>query len=163
MQKERVQHQSQAMAEINARDIKELREVTGASIMMIKRALTEAAGNRIRALEVLKSLGQDAATKKESRETLAGRITSYIHTGARVGVLLEMRSETDFVSRSEEFEALAHGIAMHIAAMNPSDIEMLLAEPYVKNESETVGDMVKKASASFGEHIEIKRFARFEL
>ena len=148
---------------IKAEDIKTLRDETGASIMMVKKALECAAGGRARALEVLKSLGHDAALKKESRETRAGRIAAYIHSGDRVGVLLELRSETDFVSRNEEFAKLAHNIAMHIAAMSPADVDALFSQPYVRDELETIGDLVKKASASFGEHIEIKRFVRYEL
>ncbi len=149
--------------EIKAEDIKVLRDETGASIMMIKKALVEAAGSRTRALEVLKSLGHDAALKKGTRETRAGRVGAYIHSGDRVGVLVELRSETDFVSRNEEFAKLSHNIAMHIAAMNPASVEVLLGQYYVRNEQETIGDLVRNASASFGEHVEIKRFVRFEL
>lgn len=153
----------QGIMEINAAIIKELRDETGASIMMIKRALTEANGDRERALEVLKSLGEMAADKKGSRETHAGRVEAYVHAGARVGVLLELRSETDFVSRNEQFGKLAHDIAMHIAAMAPESVEALLEQPYIKDETKTIASLVKAASANFGERLEIKRFARYEL
>jgi len=149
--------------EINAAAIKQLREKTGASVMMIRKALMEAGGDEARAMEVLKTLGHDAAAKKESRETNAGRVEAYVHAGSRVGVLLELRSETDFVSRNEEFGSLAHSIAMHIAAMAPENMETLLAQPYIKDASQTISDLIKKASASFGEHVEIKRFERYEL
>lgn len=151
------------MPEINAQLIKILRDETGASIMMIKKALIEAAGDREKALAVLKSLGEVAAAKKESRETHAGRVEAYIHGGGRVGVLLELRSETDFVSRNEEFIHLAHNIAMHIAAMNPENVETLRAQPYIRDEKQTIADLIQHATASFNEHIEIRRFARFEL
>lgn len=151
------------MPEISAEAIKQIRDKTGASIMMIKKALSEAGGDQARAMEVLKSLGHDAAAKKESRETRAGCIDAYIHPGSRVGVLVELRSETDFVSRNEEFRSLAHNVAMHIAATKSPDLDTLSGEPYIKDPTQTIGDLVKKASASFGEHLEIKRFERFEL
>jgi elongation factor Ts len=148
---------------VDSQAIKEIREKTGASIMMIKKALTEAGGNHARALEVLKTLGHDAASKKESRETLAGRVEAYIHGGGRVGVLLELRSETDFVSGTAEFAHLAHEIAMHVAAMNPGTLEELLLQPSIKDASQTVSDLIKAASATFGEHVEIRRFVRYQL
>ena len=151
------------MPMISAEAIREIREATGASMMMIKKALTEAGGDKAKALEVLKTLGDEAAAKKESRETHAGRVDAYVHAGSRVGVLIELRSETDFVSRNEDFGALAHDIAMHIAAMKSSNLEGLLAEPYIKDPGQTVGDLVAKASAKFGEHLEIRRFERYEL
>ncbi len=151
------------MPEINAQAIKEIREKTGASIMMIRKALEEASGDPVRALEVLKTLGHDAATKKESRQTLAGRVEAYIHSGSKIGVLLELRSETDFVSRGEDFAHLAHSVAMHIAAMGSQTVETLLAEPSIQDQSKTIGDLIKNASATFGEHVEIKRFVRYEL
>lgn len=148
---------------VSPQAIKDLREKTGASVMMIKHALEEAGGDVARALEVLKRLGHDAAAKKESRATHAGRVEAYIHGGGRVGVLVELRSETDFVSRNEEFGALAHALAMHIAAMNPANIDELFAQPYIRDEQKTIADLIKNASATFGEHIEIKQFVRFEL
>ena len=78
-------------------------------------------------------------------------------------MLVELRSETDFVSRNEEFVSLAHSIAMHIAAMNPRDIKELLEQPFIKDEKQTIQDLVKQASSSFGEHIEIRQFVRYEL
>lgn len=131
--------------------------------MMIQKALKEAGGDRDRALEVLKELGQAAAAKKEDRETNAGRIESYIHGGGKVGVLLELRSETDFVSRNDDFVALSHNIAMHIAAMGSDTVDNLLGETYIKDPSKTIGDLLKEASATFGERLEIRRFVRYEL
>src|SRR3989344_4613095 len=143
--------------------LKELRDKTGASVMMIRRALEEAGGDSQKALDVLKRMGHDAAAKKEARETRAGKIEAYIHGGGRVGALVELRSETDFVSRNDEFSKLARELAMHIAAMNPQNTEELLKQAYIRDEKKTIADLVKSASASFGEHIEIRQFVRFEL
>ena len=151
------------MQEISAQAVKEIRDKTGASIMMIRKALTEAAGDSAHAMEILKTLGHDAAAKKESRETRAGRVEAYVHTGNKIGVLLELRSETDFVSRGDEFARLAHTIAMHIAAMSTLTVEALMDEPSIQDPSKTIGDLIKNASATFGEHIELKRFVRYEL
>ncbi|MEK7643511.1 MAG: elongation factor Ts [Patescibacteria group bacterium] len=150
--------------EINAAAIKALRDKTGASIIMIKKALTESAGDEARALEAIKAMGLAIADKKSSRETNAGCVEAYIH-GGRVGVLVELRSETDFVSRNEEFKNLAHNIAMHIAAMGEGveTLEALLSQPYMRDDKQTIGDLVKAAAGSFGEHLELKRFARFQL
>lgn len=148
---------------MNTQAIKNLREETGAPLGMVRRALEEAGDDPQKAVEILKRLGHDAATKKESRETRAGKIEAYVHAGGRVGSLVELRSETDFVSRNDEFGALARELAMHIAAMNPQSIDELLAQPYIRDEKKTVADLVKNASASFGERIEIRQFARFEL
>ncbi|MEK7649439.1 MAG: elongation factor Ts [Patescibacteria group bacterium] len=143
--------------------LKKLREETGVSVALIRKALIEAGDDEVKAREALAKLGVEAAAKKESRETNAGRIEAYIHGGSRVGVLLEVRSETDFVSRNEEFAKLAHEIAMHIAAMKPASLDELIAQPYVKNPSQTVGDLVSASSASFGERIVIGQFVRYEL
>ncbi|MEK7150606.1 MAG: elongation factor Ts [Patescibacteria group bacterium] len=151
------------MADISAQAIKEIRDATGASLMMIKKALTEASGDRARALEVLKQLGHDAAAKKGSRETHAGRVIAYVHSGDRVGVLVELRSETDFVSRNDEFAALGKNIAMHIAATSPASVDELLAQPFIRDEHQTITELIEKASASFGEHLEVKQFVRYEL
>lgn len=151
------------MPEISAKAIKQLRDKTGASVMMIKKALAEARGDETHAMEVLKSLGHDEAAKKETRETRAGCVDAYVHAGSKVGVLVELRSETDFVARNDEFRSLAHNIAMHIAAMKSPNLDALIREPSIKDPTQTIGDLVKKASASFGEHLEIRRFERFEL
>ena len=143
--------------------IKSLRDETGASVMMVRKALVEAHGDKQAALKILQRLESEFAGKKEDRETKAGRIEAYIHSGARVGVLLELRSETDFVSRNDDFGILAHNIAMHIAAMSSLSIDGLLAEPYIKDPSKTVGDVIQVLSAKFGERIEVRHFIRYEL
>lgn len=103
--------------------IKSLRERTGAGIVDVKKALDEAAGDENKAIEILRKRGQDKAMKKGDRDTHEGIVVSYVHGNHRVGVLLKLYCETDFVARNEEFKALAHDIAMHIAALAPTCIK----------------------------------------
>jgi len=107
------------MAEINAANIKALREKTGAGMMECKKALTEASGNEDRAIEILRERGLASAKKKEGRVAAEGVVGSYIHMGGKVGVLVEVNCETDFAARSEEFQQLVKDIAMHVAAAEP--------------------------------------------
>ncbi|MFC1594987.1 elongation factor Ts [Patescibacteria group bacterium] len=148
---------------IKAEDVKKIRDRTGASIALIKKALTDANGDEDKAMKVLEDLGADLANKKQSRDTRAGIVEAYLHHDKRVGVLLEMRTETDFVARNEAFYTLAHDIAMHIAAMKPKDAEELIDQAFIKDESQKISDLIKSASAKFGEHIEIGQFVRYEL
>src|SRR5229473_2546375 len=107
------------MAEINAAAIKALREKTGAGMMECKKAITEAEGNEDRAIEILRERGLASAKKKEGRVAAEGVVGSYIHMGGKVGVLVEVNCETDFVARGEEFQQLVKDIAMHVAAAEP--------------------------------------------
>lgn len=109
-----------------------------------------------------KKLGS-LAVKRAGRETRAGVVDAYIHSNGRMGVMLELYCETDFVARNPAFHKLAHDLAMHITAMNPEDEPLLLAEPFVKEEGKTVGDLINEAIGKFGENIKIGRFIRFEL
>lgn len=111
------------MSKISAQQVQELRNRTGASISHVKKALEEANGNEAEALKILKLQGQSLAEKKTSRETKAGVVTSYVHGNDRVGVLVALRCETDFVARNEEFKKLAHELALQIAATNPAYIK----------------------------------------
>lgn len=142
--------------------IRKLRDITGAGIMDCKRALDEANGDLEKAAAIIREKGILKAEKKSERKTGAGLLESYIHLN-RVGVLLELRAETDFAVRSEPFRALAHELALQIAALNPQNIEELLAQPYIKDESATIGDLVKQTVAKVGENIKIERFCRYEL
>lgn len=142
--------------------IQKLRGETGAGVMDCKHALEEADGNFEKAKAIIREKGFAKAAKKSERETGAGHLESYIHAG-RVGVLLELRCETDFVARNEKFRKLAHELAMHIAAMNPENVEELLGQPFVKDEKETVENLVKQTIAELGENIEITRFTRYEI
>ena len=142
--------------------VKQLREETGAGIMDCKRALDEAGDDLEKAKEVLKEKGLAKATKKGSRETGAGYLETYIHAG-RIGVLLELRCETDFVARHEDFKTLAHELTMQIAAIHPEDVDELLAQPHIKDESTTIENLIKASIATLGENIKVARFCRYEI
>jgi elongation factor Ts len=142
--------------------IQRLREMTGAGVMECKRAMDEAGGEIDKAVAIINERGLAKAERKSERTTGAGFLESYIHNG-RVGVLLELRCETDFVARSEEFQKLAHELAMHIAAMNPENVDELLKQAYIKDESMNIDSLVKGVIAKFGENMRIERFCRYEL
>ncbi len=139
-----------------------LREMTGAGVMECKRALEEAKGDVDKAVGIIKERGLTKAESKKERKTGAGLVYSYVHND-RVGVLMEIRAETDFVVRSEPFKSLAHELAMQIAAMSPENVEALLNQPYIKDESVTVGNMIKGTMAKVGENIQVERFMRYEV
>jgi elongation factor Ts len=143
-------------------DIQKLREQTGAGVMECKRALEKAHGNFEQAVNIIHEQGIVLAEKKSARKTGAGILDSYIHNN-RVGVLLELHCETDFVARSEPFRTLAHELSMQVAAMAPEDVEALLAQPYIKDESMAVKDIVKRTIAQLGENIKVERFCRYEI
>lgn len=192
---------------IPASDVKKLREQTGAGMMECKKALEQADGDFSRAVDILRERGLAQAAKKAGRDANEGLIESYIHLQGRIGVLLEINCETDFVANTPDFHNLAHDIAMHIAAANPrvvsrdqvsaQDIEherqvlmaqaqnegkpaaivekmvegrlekfykeiCLLDQPYVKNPDVTIDQLLKEHIARLGEHIVVRRFARFE-
>ena len=143
-------------------DIQKLRDITGAGVMDCKQALTDAKGDFDVALSVIKERGLLKVEKRVGRETGAGLVHSYVHN-ERIGVLLDLRAETDFVVRSEPFKKLAHDLAMHIAAAAPADTDSLLKQPYVKDESKTVADIVKDVIGRVGENITVKAFHRLEV
>ncbi|MFA6407647.1 MAG: translation elongation factor Ts [Candidatus Paceibacterota bacterium] len=143
-------------------DIKKLRETTGAGVMECKRALDDAKGDFDKAISLINERGLVKAETKAGRTAGAGLLKSYVHNN-RVGVLLQIHAETDFVLRSEVFQELAHDVAMHIAAMKPETPEALVAQPFVKNESITVGDLIKSVTAKVGEKIQVERFCRYEI
>ncbi len=147
---------------MGAADVSKLREITGAGIMECKKALDEANGDVEEAKAIIMERGLVKAEKKADRKTGAGILESYIHNN-RVGVLLELRCETDFVVRSEPFRTLAHDLAMHIAAMNPQTNEDLLKNIYVKDPSVTVDQLIKGLIAKVGENIQVGKFCRYEL
>lgn len=148
---------------IIAEQIKQLRERTGVSMMACKSALEEAEGDIEKAVSLLAERGTKIAEAKAERATKAGVIDSYVHPTKQIGVLLELRSETDFVAKNSEFQALAHDISMHIAASCPQDVEELLRQPFIKNPENTVADYIKEHIQKFGENIEISRFSRFNV
>jgi len=200
------------MADITANAVKALREKTGAGMMECKKALVEAEGNEEQAIEILRKHGLASARKKEGRIAAEGAVGSYIHMGGKVGVLVEVNCETDFVARGEEFQQLVKDIAMHIAAAEPRYVSkeevtaeaidkereiasaqarndpknaskpdqvidkivegrvnkfyeevVLLDQPFVKDPTKTVGELVTEKVAKTGEKITIRRFARYKM
>lgn len=141
--------------------VQKLREATGAGVMDCYRALQEANNDFDAAVTIIREKGFSKAEKRADRETGAGFIQSYLHNG-RIGVLLNLRAETDFVVRSEPFQQLAHELTMQIAATGPKDVEELLAQPYIKDESRTVQELVNEVIAKTGEKIAVKEFSRME-
>lgn len=140
----------------------QLREVTGAGVMDCKRALDEAGGDFEKAKQIIFEHGIAKAEKRAERKTGAGLLETYIHNG-RIGVILELRCETDFVAKTDVFKTLAHDLAMHITSMNPGSIEELLKQPFIKDESVVVGDLITQTIAKTGENIKLERFCRYEL
>ena len=146
----------------NATDIQRLRDTTGAGVMECKKALEEAHGNFERAVQIVQEHGLVKFEKRAGRETGAGLIETYVHNN-RIGVMLEIRAETDFVVRSEPFRVLAHELTMHIAAAAPANVDELLKQLYIKDETKTVSDVIKGTAAQVGENIKVKQFYRIEL
>ncbi|SMO51297.1 elongation factor Ts [Balnearium lithotrophicum] len=196
------------MAEITTQMIKELREKTGAGIVECKKALQEAGGDIEKAVEILRKKGAAKAAKKADRATAEGIVVSYIHAGGKVGALVELSCETDFVARTEDFKQLGHEIAMQVAAMSPEFVsreevpselvekekeilrqqalsegkpehivekivegrlskffseKCLLEQPWIKDDSKTIKDLLTDYITKLGENIKVKRFCRFEI
>ena len=151
------------MADIDLKSLKKLRDETSASIADCRRALDESHGDYKKALEWLMKRAAEIAAKKADRETSEGLIESYIHGGGKVGVLVEILCETDFVAKTDEFKHLAKEVAMQIAAMNPKDVDELLKQDYIRDGSKTIEKMVKEVIGKLGENITVKRFVRFEI
>jgi len=196
------------MAEITTQMIKELREKTGAGIVECKKALVEAGGDMAKAEEILRKKGAAKAAKKAERATAEGAVFAYIHAGGKVGALVELNCETDFVARNETFKELGHEIALQVAAMAPEYVsreevpqevvkkekeilreqalkegkpeniverivegrlnkffseKCLLDQPWIKDDSKTIKDLLTDYITKLGENIKVKRFARFEV
>lgn len=149
--------------EISVEQIKKLRETTGAGIADCRKALEESGGDEKKAAELLRSWGIDKAASKADREAGQGLVDTYIHGGGKVGAMVEINCETDFVARTDEYKALAHEVAMQVSAMDPKDVDELLKQQYIRDASKTIEDLVKEAIAKLGENIVVKRFMRFEL
>ena len=158
--------------------IKALRDETGAGIMDCKRALEQANGDLDEARNILRKQGIASAARKASRITEEGLVEAYIHSGSRVGAIVELNCETDFVARTPDFQNLAHDIAMQVAAMSPryvdsSDIPdgedgdpqeiCLMQQPFIKDTVLSVQDLVNEAVAKLGENVRVTRFARFSV
>lgn len=150
------------MVEISIEDVKKLRELTGVGITDAKKALVEAKGNFDAALTAMRQKGFDKAIKRAEREASAGLIGSYSHDG-RIGVLVEVNCETDFVAKTDEFKELVKDLTLHIAASEPKDVIDLMDQPFVKNPEISVGDYIKEHIAKLGENIVVRRFSRLAL
>ena len=165
--------------QISTEDIKTVREQTNAGIMDCKRALQETGSDIDAATKLLRERGHALAKKKESRAADQGVVEAYVHGGGRIGVLIELNCESDFVARTAEFQELAHNLAMQVAATNPryigSEDELkegdsengeegrLLQQAYIKDPQKTVEDIIAETIAKLRENIRVKRFSRFEL
>lgn len=151
------------MVKANIGDIKKIREMTGISFDSVRQALEDAGGKIELALEMLKKKGVEASAKKSGRETGEGLIFSYIHSNGKIGVLLKLLCETDFVAKNEQFKELGHELVMHIAAMNPQSVEELLPQSYIRDQDLIIDDFIKSYIAKLGENIKIGEFCRFEI
>ncbi len=174
--------------------IKQLREETGLSIGECQKALEEANGDGAKAKEILRKRGQDFAKKRIEKEAGQGIIESYIHPGKKIGTMLELRCESDFVAKSEDFQKLAHELCLQIAAISPEEVDEVgtssppfanarvvdesgvssppfanarvtefLRQPWIKDESKNIKELIEEHIAKFGENIILKRFIRYEL
>ncbi len=148
---------------IDLKALKKLRDETSASIADCRVALDESNGDYKKALEWIKKRSVEKADKKAGRETFEGIIESYIHQGGKVGVLVELLCETDFVAKTDDFKKLAKELALQVAAMNPTDVDALLKQDYIRDTSLTMEKLVKSAIGKLGENITVKRFVRFEV
>ena len=162
---------------VSVDDIKALREQTGAGVMDCRNALDEADSNLEKAIGLLREKGLSKGQKRSDREIGQGLVEAYIH-GGRIGALVEINCETDFVARTDVFKELAHDVAMQIASMAPAGVTpddlpdgiegepeelALLTQPFIKDPSKTIQDLVNEAVTATGERIEIRRFTRYEL
>ena len=157
--------------------IKDLREKTGAGVMDCRSALSSCEGNFDKAIEMLKAKGLAKAEKRAARATAAGIVETYIHTAGRIGAMVEVNCETDFVARTDQFKEMAHCLAMQVAAMAPvcvakedvpegqqvADESILLLQPFIKDPTKLIKDVVAETIAKTGENIKVRRFIRFEL
>ena len=142
--------------------VAKLREETGAGVMDCKKALDEAGGDYEKAKGILAANADSIAKKKAERSTEQGLIEAYVH-GGRVGVLVEVRCESDFVAKNPEFKAMAHNIALQIASMAPQNIKELLGQEYIMDTKMTIDGYIKSVISKIRENIQVKRFTRFEL
>ena len=150
------------MANITSQMVKELREMTQAGMMDCKKALVEADGDMDKAVEWLREKGLAAAAKKAGRIAAEGVVASYITENASVGVIVEVNCETDFVAKTDNFINFSKNVAKHVALANPADVDELMNQKFVDDESKTITDLVSDATVSIGEKISIRRFARYE-
>ncbi len=143
--------------------LKQLREETGVSYAMCQKVLEEAGNDMDKARDLLRAKGAEVALKKADREMSEGNVFSYIHHNKKIGSLLVIMCETDFVAKNEAFQDLGNDLAMHIASTNPADKEAFLAEGFIKDSSMTVDEKVKSVILKLGENIAVGEFTRFAI
>lgn len=148
---------------ISIDEIKKLREETAAGVMACREALLRSGGDLAKAKEILRREGLDRAAARGGREVGAGLVEAYVHNSRRLGALVELNCETDFVARNELFKHLAHEIAMQVASMNPQTVEELLRQAYIREPQKTVGELIAEAVAKLGENIKVGGLARYEV
>lgn len=148
---------------VDVKLIKKLREETQASIADCRKALEESNGDYNKAIVWLKKHGIEKAIKKADRETKQGLVESYIHQNGKVGALIVINCETDFVARTDDFKHLAHEVAMQVAAMAPQNIDSLLKQEYIRDNKVTIDALIKQTITTLGENIVIKEISRFEI
>jgi len=151
------------MSDISSKEIKKLRDETGAGVMDVRSALLESSGDIEKAKGILKEKGLEKASEKADRETAEGLIETYIHSGGKIGAMVFVACETDFVARTDEFKNLAREVAMQVASMNPTTIEELLEQEYIRDTSKSIKELIAEVVAKTGENIQIKKFSRFSL
>ena len=150
------------MAEISAKIVMELRGRTGAGMMDCKKALAAVEGDMEKAIDYLREKGLAAAAKKQSRIAAEGLVGSFVCKECATGALVEVNCETDFVAKTDKFKALVSDVAEQVAKKNPADVDALLKQPFFKDETTTIEQMVTAATAEIGEKISIRRFVRYE-
>ncbi|MEK7203521.1 MAG: elongation factor Ts [Patescibacteria group bacterium] len=143
--------------------IKKLRNKTGLSVAEIREALKEAAGDELKALKILNSRGHKIAEKKAGRQAREGVVESYIHNTKKIGAIVVLHCETDFVAKNPEFQELAHSLAMQIASMAPKDIDELMKQSFIKDQELTVKELINQYIAKLGENIKVGDFSRFSI
>ena len=148
---------------VSAETVKQLRDATGISVMECKKALEEAAGDMGRAVAILKERSASMVAKKSDRELGAGVVATYVHSNSQVGAIVLLSCETDFVSKNAEFGVLGRDVAMQVAAMRPDTVEVLMAEPFIKDTSKTIGDLLSAATQKFGERIVVTEMSCFSV
>lgn len=147
---------------VSVGDIKKLREMTGAGIADCKEALSQSKGNIDKAVDYLKKKGVEKAEKKSDRATAQGRVFSYVH-GGKIGVLVSLLCETDFVAKTDEFQNLGKEICLQVASMKPKDVGELLKQEYIRDSKVTVDDMIKAVIGKLGENIKIDGLSRISV
>ena len=147
---------------ITASQVKDLREKTGAGMMDCKKVLTETDGDMEKAIELLRERGIAKAAKKSDRIAAEGLVTAFVTDDGKIGAVAEVNAETDFVAKNEEFRIFAADVAKQVALKNPKDVEELLAQKFIEDETKTVNEVLTNKIATIGENMSIRRFERFE-